>query len=567
MLSITKRWLIPESIPLDVDQGLIEFHPVLRRILYNRGYHTAEQARIFLAAQSPPGSEPLNMLGIGAASERIQAAIRHDEQIAIYGDYDADGVTATALLVQFLRKLGADVRGYIPNRFDEGYGLNNEALSLLKDEGVSLIITVDCGVRSLAEAEHARKIGLDMIITDHHHPTEQLPHAVALINPKQPDDRYPDKNLAGVGLAYKLACGLIETNKLLAQKPSPESEYLDLVALGTITDLAPLIGENRSLVRTGLQYIRRPQRQGIQALMGAAGLRPANITAGDISFILGPRLNAAGRLESALAAFNLLMAQDVSAAAMLAQKLEIQNRERQEITRQLQIEAEQIALRTESEPLLLFAVHPDFNPGVVGLVASRLTEQYYRPSIVGHYGPEFTRASCRSISEFHITSALDECADLLEHHGGHAAAAGFTVRNSNLPILLERLRQIAARELSRQDLRPTLVADMEIPLSDLKPELLKYLEWLQPTGMDNRQPLFISRGLKVVSARGVGKDNAHLKLAVTDGRITYDAIGFRFGSWLNHLPQFIDLIYHFESNEYNGQIKLQLNVRDLKPSG
>jgi single-stranded-DNA-specific exonuclease len=566
MLSITKRWLLPESVPQDIDHGLLEFHPVLRQILYNRGYQTAEQARQFLAAQPPSGSEPFNMLGVASATERIQAAIQHSEQIAIYGDYDADGVTATALLVQLLKRLGADVRGYIPNRFDEGYGLNNDALSLLKDEGVSLIVTVDCGIRSLPEAEHAKKIGLDLIITDHHHPAEELPIAEALVNPKQPGDHYPDKNLAGVGLAYKLACGLIETSHYLTEKITAEDTFLDLVALGTITDLAPLTGENRSLVRSGLQYIRRPTRQGIQALIGVAGLRPASISSGDVSFFLGPRLNAAGRLESALAAFNLLMAQDISTAAMLAQRLEIQNRERQEITRQLQIEAEQIALKTDAEPLILFAVHPDFNPGVVGLVASRLTEQYYRPSIVGHYGPEFTRASCRSISEFHITSALDECAELLEHHGGHAAAAGFTVRNSNLPTLLERLREIARRDLSHQDLRPTLVADTEISLSDLKPELLRYLEWLQPTGMENRQPMFISRGLKVLNARGVGKDNAHLKLAVTDGRITYDAIGFRMGSWLTHLPQFVDLIYHFESNEYNGQVKLQLNVRDLKPS-
>lgn len=566
MPSLTKHWINPAPIPADVEQALSEYHPVLRQILFNRGYMTAEQAQRFLEAQPLPGSEPLNMLGVGEASERIHTAIRHGEHIAVYGDYDADGVTATALLVQFLSRLGAQVRGYIPNRFDEGYGLNNDALTLLKDEGISLVITVDCGIRSLVEAEHARQIGLDLIITDHHHPAGELPIAQSVINPKQPGDTYPDQNLAGVGLAYKLACGLVETGSFGANPPSPEEEYLDLVALGTITDLAPLTGENRTLVRAGLHQIRRPQRQGIMALIGAAGLRPANISAGDVSFVLGPRLNAAGRLESALAAFDLLMAQEVSVAAMLAQKLEIQNRERQDITRQLQVEAEQIALRAGTEPLLLFAAHPDFNPGVVGLVASRLTEQYYRPSIVAHYGPEFTRASCRSISEFHITDALDECADLLEHHGGHAAAAGFTVRNTNLPILMERLQLIAVRELAGRDLRPSLTADVEIALSDLRPELLKYLEWLQPTGMENRQPLFVSRGLKVRSARSVGKDSAHLKMSVTDGRITYDAIGFRMGQWLNHLPGALDVMYHFEANEFNGQVTLQLNLRDLKPS-
>ncbi len=566
MQPLSKRWILPALISGEAEQALLDFHPVLRQILYNRGYQTLEAAQRFLFAQPPPGTEPLNMLGIQAASERILAAIRQDERIAIYGDYDADGVTATALLVQFLRRLGAQVRGYIPNRFEEGYGLNNEALSSLREDGVSLVITVDCGIRSPAEAEHARKIGLGLIITDHHQPTNELPLALAVINPKQPLDTYPDKNLAGVGLAYKLACGLAEMAPQMSNGRSPGEEYLDLVALGTITDLAPLTGENRALVKAGLEQIRRPQRQGIMALIGVSGLKPANITAGDISYSLGPRLNAAGRLESALAAFELLAATEVSTAAMLAQKLEIQNRERQEITRLLQIEAEQIALSEGGEPLLLFAAHPDFNPGVVGLVASRLTEQYYRPAIVGQHGPEFTRASCRSISEFHITAALDECAELLEHHGGHAAAAGFTVRNENLPILMERLRAIAERELGSLDLRPTLHADMEIPLSELRPELLKFLEWLQPTGMENRQPTFVSRGLKVRGARTVGKDSAHLKLSVTDGRITYDAIAFRMGSWLNRLPAEVDLLYQFEANEFNGQVTLQLNVRDLKPA-
>lgn len=566
MPPLIKQWNLPAPVPSEVEQALSEYHPVLRQILYNRGYRTAEQARQFLLAEPPAGSEPMNMLGVGAASERILAAIRHGENLAIYGDYDADGVTATALLVQFLNRLGAKVRGYIPNRFDEGYGLNNEALSLLRSEGVSLVITVDCGIRSLAEAEYARQIGLDLIITDHHHPTEELPIAQAVINPKQPQDNYPDQNLAGVGLAYKLACGLSEMGSIRPFVRSLEEEYLDLVALGTITDMAPLIGENRALVKAGLQQIRRPQRQGIMALIGVSGLRPGNISAGDVSFTLGPRLNAAGRLESALDAYELLITQEVSKAAMLAQKLEIQNRERQEITRQLQMEAEQIALRQDGVPLLLFAAHPDFNPGVVGLVASRLTEQYYRPAIVAHYGPEFTRASCRSISEFHITNALDECSELLEHHGGHAAAAGFTVQNANLPDLMERLHSIAARELAHRDLRPTMNADYEINLSDLKPELLKYLDWLQPTGMENRQPLFVSRGLKLRAARSVGKDHTHLKLTVTDGRITFDAIGFRMGSWLGHLPSTLDLLYHFESNEYNGQVNLQLNVRDLRPS-
>ncbi len=328
------------------------------------------------------------------------------------------------------------------------------------------MITVDCGIRSIEEVAYARQIGLDLIITDHHHPADEIPPALAIINPKQPGDTYPDKNLAGVGLAYKLATAVYED-------PSQTAELLDLVAIGTVADLAPLVGENRALVRHGLEQIRRPHRQGLLALIGASGLRPDRINASDIGYTLGPRLNAAGRLDSALAALELLLSQDVYAAASLAQKLDAQNRERQQITREIQAQAEQIALAENPDTLLLFAADPGFNPGVVGLAASRLTDVYYRPAIVAAYGEQTTRGSCRSIPEFHITDALDRCADLLVRHGGHAAAAGFTVRNENLPELRRRLQEIAEQELGGMLLRPVLHADMQIPLSELKPELLQ----------------------------------------------------------------------------------------------
>ncbi len=430
------------------------------------------------------------------------------ERIAIYGDYDVDGVTSTALLYLYLSNLGANVFGYIPNRFDEGYGLNNEALSTLKDEGTDLVITVDCGIRSLEEVEHAKNLGMDIIITDHHHPGDKIPNALAVIDPKQPEDSYPEKELAGVGIAYKLASAL---DQQLENTKSPAENYLDLVALGTVADLAPLVGENRFLVRRGLQQMRQPQRQGLLSLMGVAGLTPKRMSASDIGFGLGPRLNAAGRLDEAEAALNLLITHDIFEAGQLAQQLEIQNRERQKITRAIQGQAEDLALSADPDSMLLFAVHPDFNAGVVGLAASRLTEKYYRPSVVGHIGDEYTRASCRSIAEFHITDALDQCADLLERHGGHAAAAGFTVHNENLFELSERLKFLAKKKLSEIDLRPTISADLEIPLSDLSPTLLEHLEWMQPTGYGNHQASFISRNLKPTRYRTVGKDGSHLE--------------------------------------------------------
>ena len=560
MYPMNKRWQIMPLITPEAEDSLQEYPPILRQILFNRGYATQEIANQYLEAKMPPGTDASNLLGVPEATERIQYAIKTQERIAVYGDYDADGVTATALLVSALSTMGADVIGYIPNRFDEGYGLNNEALDNLRSDGTRLVITVDCGIRSPQETKHAQDIGLDMIISDHHHPDNELPQAVAVINPKQPQDTYPEKELAGVGLAYKLISALMGNS-------SDAESYLDLVALGTVADLAPLVGENRALVRKGLEVLRKPHRQGVMALIGVSGLKPNKIKASDIGFVLGPRLNAAGRLESALAALDLLTSSDVYQAAELAQQLDNQNRERQQITSQIQKQAEQLVLIDDPDALLLFAAHPDFNPGVVGLAASRLTELYYRPAIVAYRGEVLTRASCRSIKEFHITQALDQCADLLERHGGHAAAAGFTVKNENLPALINRLKVIANQELSQLDLRPTLTADVEIPLSDLKPEILDYLEWLQPTGYGNPQAHFVSRNLKVTRSRTVGKDNNHLKFTVTDGRITYDAIAFRQGHWEGLLPSRIDLLYIFETNEYFDRISLQLNVRDIKPTG
>ncbi len=563
-----KLWTIDPILTPEADLALERFTPIMRRLLYNRGYKTDEAARQYLEAQPPPGSDPMNMLGVPEAVVRIWHAIQEEERIAVYGDYDADGVTATALLTDLLKKLGAHVQGYIPNRFDEGYGLNTEALDALQAGGISLVITVDCGIRSMAEAEHARRNGLDLIITDHHHPLHEMPHALALVNPKQPGEVYPDQNLAGVGLAYKLGCALLETARTSGYAPADgidAEEYLDLVALGTVSDQAPLVGENRSLVRQGLEYIRRPRRQGVLSLIGAAQLNALQITADSIGFGLGPRLNAAGRLDSALAALNLLLTHDLAEAAYLAQQLDNQNRERQQITREIQAHAEQLALAEAPEALLLFSADESYNPGVIGLAASRLMEQYYRPAIVAFHGPEFTRGSCRSIPEFHITQALDECADLLVRHGGHSAAAGFTVRNEHLSELVERLRLIAQRQLGEMDLRPTLHADAQVNLSELTPDLLNDLARLQPTGQSNPAARFVSRGVRVLRSKTVGKDSSHLKLTVTDGIITYDAIAFRLGHLYGNLPTYIDLIYQFERNEYNGFASLQLNVQDIHP--
>jgi single-stranded-DNA-specific exonuclease len=568
MKPLAKRWQVMERLSPEADQELQQYHPILRQMLFNRGYSTQDLARRYLEGLSPDNCDPLLMKGMPEAVKRTVQAIHAGELIAIYGDYDADGVTATALLVQTLKALRAKVIGYIPNRFEEGYGLNNEALQSLSEGGVNLVISVDCGIRSFVEAAHAKELGLDLIITDHHHPDKTLPEAYAIINPKQAGDSYPEKNLAGVGIAYKLAEAIVDEigPDQLQGSGFRMDDLLDLVALGTVADLAPLSGENRALVRAGLRSLRHCKRQGLLSLMGVAGVKPERLTSTDIGFILGPRLNAAGRLESALAALELLTTTSLADAGRLAQQLDNQNRERQRLTQQIQIQAEKLALAEAPDSLLLFAAHPDFNPGVVGLAASRLSDLYYRPAIVAYQGEEVTRGSCRSIPEFHITEALDQCADLLSHHGGHAAAAGFTVRNENLPELVSRLREIAQSTLSELDLLPVLVADIELPLNQLHPKLLDFLDLLQPTGYDNRQAMFVSRNLKVRSCRTVGRENTHLKLIVSDDHITYDAIAFRQGHWYGQMPPLVDLIYTFEINEFNGRTSLQLNVRDLKPS-
>lgn len=562
----TKRWVIASPITAQADAALVKFPPILKQIMFNRGYATDAEARAYLKAQPTSNTDPFQLVGMGATVERIRHAIKHNEPIAIYGDYDVDGVTATALLVDALSALGATVRGYIPNRFDEGYGLNKDALQTLKDDGVKLVITVDCGIRSPDEAQHARAIGLDLVISDHHHPDgENLPPAFAVINPKQHGDPYPDKDLAGVGIAYKIAEALAGPADGLA---FPLHEVLDLVALGTVADLAPLVGENRTLVRRGLRQIHQTRRQGLFSLAGVAEIKINKITAGSIGFVLGPRLNASGRLESALASFNLLTTPDVMLAGQLAQQLEVQNRQRQALTRATQEQAEAIAMGEDPEAFLLFAAHEEFNPGVVGLAASRLTELYYRPSVVASKGLEETRGSCRSIPEFHITDALDKCKDILVRHGGHAAAAGFTVRNENLPELVSRLKAIAKEQLGEKDLRATLTADMEVPLTDLDYGVLDYLKYLEPTGYGNPDPIFVSRDVKVKYARTVGAEGRHLKLTFEDSRgATFDSIGFRMGDLHPTLPPRLDVIYRFEANEFNGRTTLQLNLKDLKPAG
>ncbi len=563
-----KRWVPAPLAPTDHLKRFPDIAPLVVQILYNRGVTADQEIAAFLQTDRPTTTADLfRMAGMNHTVDRIRRAIKAHEPIAIYGDYDVDGVTATALLVQTLAAFGADVRPYIPRRADEGYGLNVEALQHLKEDGVRLVITVDCGVRSLTEVAFAKSIGLDLIVTDHHMPTEDLPDAYALINPKQPACPYPFKELAGVGLAFKLAQALLIVNAKTDEKKAAltEDDLIDLVALGTVADLAPLLGENRLLVARGLQQLRRTQRPGLRALLQISGVK--SIDTGAIGFSLGPRLNAAGRLDHALNAYDLLMTADQTKAEHIALELDARNRERQTITKELSDRAREIVMaHSNGSAALLFAADPSFNSGVVGLVASRLTEEFYRPSVVIEQGLHESRGSCRSIPEFHMTQALDECRELFIRHGGHAAAAGFTIETTKLDILAQRLSDIAQRQLGGQELLPTLAIDAVLHLHKLKPELFHALQQLEPHGYANPQPMFASRGVSIVEIRTVGMESAHLKMKVGDGGTIFDAIGFKFGHMADRLTRGdkLDIAYTFEENEWNGERKYQLNIKDIK---
>jgi len=569
--SVEKRWKCPIEIPEEASQNLPAYPPIFRQILFNRGIENTEAAEKFLRAEEPL-FDPHELQGMRSAVNLIGDAINNHNRIVIFGDYDVDGVTSTTLLVQLLKNFQADVEMYIPNRLDEGYGFSFDALQEVLILQPDLIITVDCGVRSIEEVASAKDQGVKVIITDHHQPFDTLPPADAIICPRQEGDPYPNKDLAGVGIAYKLAQSILEAY------PAPGicvESWLDLVALGTISDLAPVIGENRVMVRKGIELIRQGLRPGILALANVSGINIRELISYHIGFMLGPRLNAAGRLSSARKAFDLLMAEDNLEAGPLALQLDQENQERQRITRHIQKNVEERYDFSSDHWLILFS-DEEFNEGVIGLAASRLAESFYRPSVIGVEKEDIIRASCRSIPEVNITSALDECMDLLVRHGGHAMAAGLTIKKENILALKERLSTIIQREMAGADLSPVFEAEMEVHLGDLHPSILKLLERLEPTGVGNSRPLFISRNVEIRQIRTVGKTKDHLKLIVSqpkeysdkNGRaqVMYDAIAFQFGylAEVCHSGDSIDILYSYETNTYNGRESLQLNIRDMK---
>jgi len=538
--------------------------PLLGRLLANRGLATPEQARLFLQGSLDDLPDPRLLAGMEAAVSLLDAALAGGEHIRVWGDYDVDGVAATALLVRALQALGGNVSHYLPHRVQEGYGLNQAALHRCAREGVKLLVTVDCGIGAGDEVALARRLGMQVVITDHHLPPEALPPADAIINPHQPGCAYPEKELCGAGLAFKLLDALCRRRGLAARSPC---HFLDLVALATVADMVPLQGENRLLVQAGLSALRTTRKLGLQALMAEAQIEPERLDVYHLGYVLGPRLNAAGRLQSAQAALDLLLTPDAAEAAALARQLSQWNRARQEEEKRTLEQAlamVQAECDLEREWALVLA-HESWHPGVVGIVASRLVERYCRPALLVALRDGAGKGSGRSIPGFHLYQALCECADLLERFGGHEMAAGFSVAPEQVPALRQRLCQVAAAQLRPEQLSPLLVVDAWVKPAALGVELGQECARLQPFGHGNPSPLLGLQGAELCEARPVG-DGSHLRLRLRAGGQEHTGIWFGYGYLAEHLqpPEPLDLVFVPALNEWNGACRLDLQVADLR---
>lgn len=561
---LTKEWKIAPEISADLSAALSDFSPFLRQMLFNRGVSDRESALAYTSREVSGKTDPFLLQDMHIAVELIHQTLAAKGKIAIYGDYDVDGVTASSLLFEFFARLNQNARVYIPSRFEEGYSLNLDAMDLLAAEGTDLIITVDCGIRSLNEVARARALGMDVIITDHHEIGPELPKANAVINAHRKENLYPFKGFAGVGTAFKLVQAYLQKYPV----PGVQAEdWLDLVAIGSVADVVELTGENRSLVYKGLEKARQINRQGLFSLSQVSSIRLEALNSTDIGFKIGPRLNASGRIESALAAFELLTSSDLRQAGELAQKLDSQNAQRQTITEAVVAQTLASPQLQDDDSHVIFVYSPEFNEGVVGIAASKVVEATYKPTIIGHETEDQVKASCRSIEGFDINAALDQCSDLLLRHGGHAAAAGLTILKKNIPAFMQRMNSIAVQAVGMPWPVPSLRIDMPIQLEAISaqdlPEIFKALELLQPTGHGNPDALFCSYDC-LISNVNQTKGGKHLRFRVKAGQVEFPAIAFGLGHLAGSLPARVNLAYNFSENVYMGRSETQLLIKDIQ---
>jgi single-stranded-DNA-specific exonuclease len=536
----------------------LSISPILAQVLINRGIKTAAQAQNFLRASLSDLHSPEDFPQMRKAVELARKAGREKSGVLICGDYDADGVTALCLVKETLARTGIQAKHYLPHRVKDGYGLNQEAIRQAKEQAVKLVITVDCGVSNRAEIEALRRSNIEVIVTDHHEPpAEALPPASALINPKVASCGYKFRELAGVGVAFKLC---------QAVSGSPLSEELDIVSLGTVADVVPLFSENRAMVKEGLKQMQRTRRPGLRALMQAAGIEKKRLNSVFVSFIIAPRINASGRIDSAEAALQLLLTQDKIEAEELAKLLESRNRQRQQVEQRLLAEAEELINREVNfkEHKAIVVAAEGWHQGVLGVAASKLADKFWRPAIVISLGSNACRASGRSVGNFHLFRALKECGHLLQAFGGHAHAAGMVISKEHIGEFRQHFNRVAAQQLSLEDLLPTADVDMELSLADLNEGLIDELEQLEPFGCGNREPLFYTAGLKLKGEPQVLARQA-LKFWVTDGANSRQVIGFGMAGLKESLSRAaaFNLVYQPRCDSWQGVETLILEAKEI----
>jgi len=538
------------------------------RLLASRGISTEAQAQDFIHPKYTNLSDPFDLPDMDKAVETIMTAVGAKQKIAIYGDYDVDGVTATTLLSDFFRQIDVDVTGYIPSRVDEGYGLNIEAVTGLANKGIKLIITVDCGSTSIDVIEAANKLGVTIVVTDHHVMKESkgkvhVPEAAAVVNPKRLAPESPLYELAGVGVAFYLVRAL-QTRVIEKFALGQEKWLLDLVALGTICDVVPLVGENRILAKYGLSVLARSRRVGIRALAEVAEVSLEFVDSYKVGFLIGPRLNAAGRIEHAQSALSLLLTTDEAEAKTLALALNELNLHRQELTESIVAEAREMIIANKQPQNIYLLSGKGWPAGVVGIVASRLADEFNRPMLIMEDLGNELKGSARSIKNFNIIEALTECGDLFTRFGGHAFAAGFSLDKDKFILLNNKLIEITGKQITEKDLEPEINIDLTIKNKNIDQQFIEELALLEPYGRENNKPLFLIEKASIIDARLVGTPATHLKLKIQQGPALLSGIAFGYGETLDVLPGDIyDFVVTLEINEWNNRKTPEFRLIDL----
>ncbi len=561
---MNKRW---ESFAIDetkVQKIVAEYgiNELLAKILLNRGIDTEEKMKKFLYPKLEDFNSPYLFKDMEQAVERILAAISQQEKITIYGDYDVDGITSITVLKKFLDEIGAVADYYLPNRLSEGYGLNRQALEIIQKRGTRLMVTVDCGISAYEEVEYAKSLGLDVIVTDHHECPEIIPKAIAVIDAKRPDNTYPFSSLAGVGVSFKLIQALSEKLQL------PKEiylKYLDIVCLGTVADIVPLLDENRVIVKWGLEYMRQTQNIGLKALIQTSGYKAIDSSA--ISFGLAPRINASGRMGKAELALQMFLTNDSTEAVTIAEALQQMNRERQEVEKGIMEDAMRIIEEQQlyKDPVIVVG-NENWHHGVIGIVASKITETYYKPSILICFEDGEGKGSGRSVEGFDLHEALNACSDKLLKYGGHEMAIGLTLKRSEFEAFREKMIEFAKTKLP-EDLQPIMKYDAEMLTKDISKETVESLKLLEPYGEANSAPIFVYKNSKVDSVRTLS-NGKHLKLNLKDGNMVFNAIAFNMGDKKDSIKMGdkVDILHYLEMNQFNGIESIQLNVKDIKKS-